>query len=58
MNERNSDRPTTGLGSDKSRALLKALAPVVMAFLAKRMFDQRQGGADAGRPGEMLGGRR
>ena len=54
---------TTGLGSDKSRALLKLLAPVVMAFLAKRMFDQRQGGAGAGGPreaspqvlGEVLG---
>ena len=39
---------TTGLGSEKSRALLKLLAPIVMAFLAKRMFDQRQGGAGTG----------
>lgn len=37
----------TGLGSEKSHALLKLLAPVVMAYLAKRMFEQRQGGVDA-----------
>lgn len=35
----------TGLGPEKSHALLKLLAPLVMAYLAKRMFDQRQGGA-------------
>lgn len=38
----------TGLGSEKSHALLKLLAPIVMTFLAKRMFDQRQGGAGTG----------
>lgn len=35
---------TTGLGADKAQTLLKVLAPVVMAFLAKRMFS---GGGDA-----------
>ena len=35
----------TGLGSDKSRALLGLLAPVVMAYLAKRMFERREAGA-------------
>ena len=28
----------TGLGSDKAQMLLKILAPIVMAYLAKRMF--------------------
>lgn len=31
----------TGLGSDKSKRLLALLAPVVMAYLAKQMFNQR-----------------
>lgn len=33
----------TGLGGDKANMLLRWLAPIVMAYLAKRMFDQRQG---------------
>ena len=42
------DNAATGLGSatglppDKAQMLLKVLAPVVMAYLAKRMFDKRQ----------------
>lgn len=35
----------TGLGSDKAQQLMKILAPIVLAYLAKRMFDQRQAGA-------------
>ncbi|HJR75020.1 MAG TPA: DUF937 domain-containing protein [Luteimonas sp.] len=39
----------TGLGGDKVNMLLRWLAPIVMAYLAKRMFDNRQaGGAVAG----------
>ena len=41
----------TGLGSGQAGQLLKILAPIVMAYLAKRMFQQRQDGgavADAG----------
>ncbi len=34
----------TGLGSGQAGQLLKILAPIVMAYLAKRMFQQRQGG--------------
>ena len=33
----------TGLGGDKANMLLRWLAPIVMAYLAKRMFEQRQG---------------
>ena len=33
----------TGLGDDKAQLLLKILAPIVMAYLAKRMF----GGGEA-----------
>lgn len=32
----------TGLGGDKAQMLLKILAPIVMAFLAKRMFGGQQ----------------
>ena len=45
----------TGLGSDKAQMLLKILAPIVMAYLAKRMFG---GGAAQGSPqdlGNILG---
>lgn len=35
----------TGLGGDRAGMLLKMLAPVVLAYLAKRMFEQRQAGA-------------
>lgn len=54
----------TGIGQDKAGALLRLLAPIVLAYLAKRMFDQRQGGGHAsGAPtdatpgglGELLG---
>jgi hypothetical protein len=31
----------TGLGSDKAGALLRLLAPVVMAYLAKKMYERR-----------------
>jgi hypothetical protein len=37
----------TGLGGDKAGMLLRLLAPIVMAYLAKRMFGQRQSGAIA-----------
>ena len=48
----------TGLGNDRAQQLMKILAPVVLAYLAKRMFDQRQAGAQQGAPnvlGEILG---
>jgi hypothetical protein len=35
----------TGLGSGQAGQLLKILAPIVMAYLAKRLFQQRQAGA-------------
>jgi hypothetical protein len=41
---------TTGIGQDKAHMLLRWLAPIAMAFLAKRMFDQRHAGAGAGTP--------
>ena len=44
----------TGLGNDKAQMLLKILAPIVMAYLAKRMF----GGGQAASPqalGDILG---
>jgi len=47
---------TTGIGQDKAHMLLRWLAPVAMAYLAKRMFDHRQAagagtaGADAPMP--------
>lgn len=45
----------TGLGSDKAQMLMKILAPIVMAYLAKRMFGggQQQGSSQA--LGDMLG---
>lgn len=51
----------TGLGGDRAGMLLKMLAPIVLAYLAKRMFAQRQAGATAQQPatpqvlGEVLG---
>ena len=45
----------TGLGSDKAQMLMKILAPIVMAYLAKRMFS---GGQQQGSPqalGDILG---
>lgn len=47
----------TGLGGDRAGMLLKMLAPIVLAYLAKRMFEQRQA-ANAATPqvlGEVLG---
>ena len=32
----------TGLGSDKAQTLMKILAPIVLAYLAKRMFSGQQ----------------
>ena len=34
---------TTGIGQDKAHMLLRWLAPIVMAYLAKRMFAHRNG---------------
>jgi len=49
----------TGLGGDRAGMLLKMLAPIVLAYLAKRMFEQRQAGnGGAANPqvlGEVLG---
>ena len=48
----------TGLGGDKAQMLLKILAPIVMAYLAKRMFGGGQQSAQAGSPqvlGDILG---
>jgi hypothetical protein len=44
----------TGLGSDKAQMLLKILAPIVMAYLAKRMFGGSQG-ASPQALGDILG---
>lgn len=40
---------TTGIGQDKAHMLLRWLAPIAMAYLAKRMFDHRQA-SGAGTP--------
>jgi hypothetical protein len=40
----------TGIGQDKAHVLLRWLAPIAMAYLAKRVFDQRHAGASAGTP--------
>lgn len=37
----------TGLGGDRAGMLMKMLAPIVLAYLAKRVFAQRQAGAIA-----------
>ena len=37
----------TGLTADRSKVLLRWLAPVAMAYLAKRLHDKRAGGATA-----------
>ena len=44
----------TGLGDDKAQLLLKILAPIVMAYLAKRMFGGGQQ-ASAGGLSQILG---
>jgi len=45
----------TGLGNDKAQMLLKILAPIVMAYLAKRMFGGQQQAASPQVLGDMLG---
>lgn len=48
----------TGLGNDKAQMLLKILAPIVMAFLAKRMFGGGQQASQSASPqvlGDVLG---
>ncbi|MEJ7745908.1 MAG: DUF937 domain-containing protein [Luteimonas sp.] len=46
----------TGIGNDKAGALLRVLAPIVMAYLARRMFDKRQAGqAEADVTPQVLG---
>ena len=37
----------TGLGNERAGALLRLLAPVVMAYLAKKMYDRRHAGDGA-----------
>ncbi len=45
----------TGLAPDKAHMLLRWLAPIAMAYIAKRMFDARQGhAAGAGGPGSIV----
>lgn len=36
---------STGIGQDKANLLLRWLAPIVLAYLAKRMFENRQASA-------------
>src|SRR5204862_7057552 len=43
----------TGLGSERAGALLRLLAPVVMAFLAKRMYERRHANDGASTPAEI-----
>lgn len=48
----------TGLGGDKAQMLLKILAPIVLAYLAKRMFggaQQQDGNGSAQVLGNILG---
>ncbi|WP_374609638.1 DUF937 domain-containing protein [Thermomonas sp.] len=46
----------TGLGGDKAQMLLKILAPIVLAYLAKRMFGgAQQGPGNAQALGDILG---
>jgi hypothetical protein len=40
----------TGLGNERAGALLRLLAPVVMAYLAKKMYDRRHAGDAAAVP--------
>ena len=47
----------TGLEPGKAQMLMRWLAPIVLAYLAKRMFDRRQqGGAPAQQPGDATDG--
>ena len=43
----------TGLGSQRAGALLRLLAPVVMAFIAKRMYERRHANDGAMTPAEI-----
>lgn len=43
---------TTGIGQDKANMLLRWLAPIVLAYLAKQMFKKRQAGAAAPQHGD------
>jgi hypothetical protein len=43
----------TGLGNEKAGALLRLLAPVVMAYLAKRMYERRHANDGATAPAEI-----
>lgn len=45
----------TGLGSDKAGQLMKILAPIVLAYLAKQMFQNRQGGGQSDASAQLLG---
>lgn len=45
---------TTGLGNDKAGQLLKILAPIVLAYLAKQMFQNRQAGDTQADPTAQL----
>lgn len=45
----------TGLGGDKAQMLMKILAPIVMAYLAKRMFGGGQQQSSPQALGDMLG---
>lgn len=45
-----------GLPADKAHTLLKWLAPLALAYLAKRMFDQRAQGASAPATGTAASG--
>ena len=45
----------TGLGGDRAGMLLKMLAPIVLAYLAKRMFEQRQAGNGGAASPQVLG---
>lgn len=44
-----------GLGSNQASSLLKILAPIVLAYLAKRMFAQDDAGASPQALGNVLG---
>jgi hypothetical protein len=45
----------TGLAPDKAHVLLRWLAPIAMAYIAKRMYDRRQGhAAGAGGHGSIV----
>jgi len=43
----------TGLGNEKAGALLRLLAPVVMAYLAKRVYERRHANDEATTPASM-----